>query len=126
MTAKPAEALPKTDWFRADLYHPALPGTYQISHPGFGLGWATWDGERWADDNDAHFRAEGSQYLWRGQHRWVLVRQTGAGPAFLIAARRGFNSWTDLPVQARPFLTQREASRFAARHQRLRLTAVLA
>lgn len=129
--ARPASEL-VTDWIPCTAL-PVRVGRYQIRHPGHGIGMADWDGSRWTDGNDEHFRADGSGYHWRGLRRWVLVRK--ADPllsalfleptdAYLEDARPRSAKFT-VHAKARPFKDERAAQRFADRYSDLGLTAVL-
>jgi hypothetical protein len=137
-------ALPVTDWLPGSTL-PALPGYYEVrnnrSLPAchhwrlVGKNQRYWDGSIWLcwKDGPASVFGRHETHEWRGQRRWVLVRQGRADlPAgglinpCLVSTRQRGALWTHLPVHARPFKTLRAAERFAARYPRLRLTAVLA
>jgi hypothetical protein len=135
--SKPPE-LPQTDWFRANAFHPALPGYYKVrggAHLPFrsplrlvGVDLRFWNGSVWLTWERGLQSVFGrhASHEWCGQRRWVLRRLSGGEDAFLISARPGMHAWTRLAVEARPFPTERQARRFSDRHPRLGLTAVLA
>lgn len=138
MTPDLNEGQPTTGWFDATVHHPALPGYYEVRngapvhhrHRAFLLGsrFRYWNGSEWLTDDKGGPSIFGKHvtHQWRGVRMWVLRRLSGGADAFLIDARPRFNAWSRHVVEARPFKSERTARRFADRHPRLGLTAVLA
>lgn len=122
-----------TEWFGGST-HPPRPGMYDRLFVD-GICRQHWDGKVWSarEGSVPHWRQVGDYPMWRGARMWVLVRIADpfisalAGQAvdvYLNSARPRSAKFGGL-IGARPFLTQRQAERFAARYKHLGLTAVL-
>lgn len=134
---KPAEPVLVTDWYGHDQ-KPVHVGAYEIREvPEYqeALGTRWWNGTCWLvreGGSESYFGAHHS-HQWRGQRMWVLVRRADPPMSsmdwalvddYLISARPRSAKFGDLAF-ARPFKTERQAQRFAARYSHLGLTAVL-
>ena len=79
---KPAQ-IQVTDWFRANTYHPALPGYYEVrtsepthyKHKLTGHRYRYWDGARWLTEQGGVPSVLGRHWThqWRGRRMWVLA-----------------------------------------------------
>lgn len=139
--------MPITYWYGHDQ-KPVHVGAYEVRNSGKahyrkvlvagcinGRMMRWWDGHQWLTEQGGSPSIMGSDrtHQWRGQRMWVLVRHADpfmsalAGvpvDAYLISARPRYAKWGGL-AGARPFKTERQAQRFAARYSHLGLTAVL-
>lgn len=133
LDTKVEKEFPVTDWYDGST-NPERPGMYERVFVD-GIIRHHWDGKVWAYREGAvpHCRQVGDYPMWRGARMWVLVRigdpfiSALAGQpvdVYLVSARPRSAKFGGL-IGARPFLTQRQAERFAARFKHLGLTAVL-
>lgn len=139
---KPAEPVLVTDWYGHDV-KPVHVGAYEVRNTGpahyrkvlVGGRMRWWDGAQWLTEQGGQPSTMGSHHThqWRGRRMWVLVRRADPPMSsmdwalvddYLISARPRSAKFGDL-ASARPFKTERQAKRFAARYSHLGLTAVL-
>lgn len=139
---KPADPVLVTDWYEHNQ-KPVHVGAYEVRNSvpahytnqlvGKKTRW--WNGLAWLTEEGGSPSVMGRHHShqWRGRRMWVLVRfadpfmSAMAGEpidTYLISARPRHAKWGGLSG-ARPFKTERQAQRFAARYSHLGLTAVL-
>lgn len=118
---KPAEQPLVTDWYGHDV-KPMHVGAYECDMvEEVAMRW--WDGKRWLVSQNGSGSCMGYdiRHQWRGRRMWVLRERNGL---YLTGLRPVHTFKLDLAF-ARPFKTERQAQRFAARYAHLGLTAVL-
>lgn len=120
---KPAEQPLVTDWYGHDV-KPVHVGAYEVldNHNGYETT-RYWDGAAWRMRKGGNVSYFGGHHThqWRGRRMWVLRERNGL---YLTGLRPVHTFKLDLAF-ARPFKTERQAQRFAARYAYLGLTAVL-
>lgn len=133
--AKKAEPVLVTGWYGHDQV-PVHVGAYEVRNSApthytnalvggcvnsVKLRW--WDGVNWMTEKGGVKSIMGRHHShqWRGRRMWVLVDRNGL---YLTGLRPVHTFKLDMAF-ARPFKTERQAQRFAARYSHLGLTAVL-
>lgn len=122
------EKQPVTAWFRADAFHPALPGYYEVrnnrplSPRSFMCLFGSrryWDGARWLTNAGGVSSIFGrhDSHEWRGRRRWVLrSAATVLGGLYFVGTKPGglfiVNS---NPMTARTFDSKAKAAAAARR-----------
>lgn len=119
---KPAEPVLVTNWYGHDQ-NPVHVGAYEVRDNYNGYETTRyWDGVAWRMRKNGNVSFFGApEHQWRGRRMWVLVDRNGL---YLTGLRPVHTFKLDLAF-ARPFKTERQAQRFAARYSHLGLTAVL-
>lgn len=121
---KPAEPVLVTDWYGHDV-KPVHVGAYECDMvEEVVMRW--WDGHYWRISEKGGKSCMGfhRHHQWRGRRMWVLTIENCLGTRYLTHARPKSQKFGSLNF-ARPFKTERQAQRFAARYSHLGLTAVL-
>lgn len=126
--------LPVTDWFRADAYHPALPGFYEAGKTDGHISPMRryWDGSRWLvnpeNPDSPSLYMQDDNAVWRGVRMWVLVRigTPHQIPVYCVDPAAELPTWSLEPVKALPYKTRAAAMRAAGRFPALGLGVVLA
>lgn len=133
--SRAAQVVPVTDWFRADTYHPPLPGYYEVRNSDHcpprrrltGHRYRYWNGYSWYTEQGGLPSILGNHWThqWRGRRMWVLakhddplVRALCGGKDETVYVTKASRRSTSLGgiAKALTFETQEKAENFRRRH----------